>query len=166
MMNNVPKKFVVFAGLLAAPVGAGFAQQTATVNVRDNDPRLRGLEKFFAKCKSPLRALAADFLAAADRNHLDWRLLPSISLVESGAARAYRNNNVFGWNSGNERFSSIRAGIQIIASKLANSKLYRNKNTDAILSIYNSNPKYGDRVRAVMASIRATDEALAPTALN
>ena len=36
------------------------------------------LENFFAARHCPVRGLAREFLIAADKNGLDWRLLPSI----------------------------------------------------------------------------------------
>lgn len=122
-----------------------------------NDPRLPILENFFAARHCPVRALAQEFLLAADENGLDWRLLPSISFVESGGGKIARNNNIFGWGSGHHRFSSIRESIHTIAAKLAHSKLYRDKDTDRILSTYNTRRRWADRVRSVMRSIGSPD---------
>src|ERR1700730_13532172 len=166
MLNTVPREFVVLAGLLAVPAVAGVPTQPQPAPVKKNDPRLSRLREFFAARAHPLRNLEADFVAAADRNGLDWRLLPSISIIESGGGRDYRNNNIFGWNSGNDSFPSIRAAIHTIAAKLATSKLYRNKDLDQILKTYNSRPEYAVRVKAIMLTIGAQDLAAAVAALN
>ena len=50
---------------------------------------------------------------------LDWRLLPSLSFVESSGGKAARNNNLFGWDSGRAAFSSAAAGIRAVASSLS-----------------------------------------------
>jgi hypothetical protein len=113
------------------------------------------LHKFFAEHNSPLDELAPEFLAAADENDLDWRLLPSISLVESSGGKFYRNNNVFGWDNCNRRFPSVRASIRLVAGRLGNSSLYRDKDVDQILSIYNPRPEYSVRVKSVMQTIGA-----------
>src|SRR5262245_53970576 len=63
------------------------------------DPRLGILERFFKQEACPAAQFAEDFLRAADTYQLDWRLLPSISLVESGGGREAKNNNLFGWGT-------------------------------------------------------------------
>ncbi len=153
MISFVPKEFVMFAGLLAVPAAIGFAQQPQTSPATKNDPRLARLQDYFAEKGRPLRSLAADFLSAADRNGLDWRLLPSISIIESSGGKTAKNNNIFGWNCGRQSFPSVRAAIHTIAEKLANSRLYRHKDVDHILSTYNSRPQYAARVKAVMATL-------------
>ena len=94
-----------------------------------------------------------DFLVAADQNELDWRLLPSISIIESSGGKDYTNNNVFGWDSCKERFSSVRAGIHYVAAQLGKSSRYKGKNVDRKLQIYNPLPEYSQRVKAVMRAM-------------
>ena len=146
------RKAVLVGGLLGLPAVLGVSHEIPKVTV-DHDPRLRRLQEFFGKRDCPLREAAADFLIAADRNDLDWRLLPSISIIESSGGKDYRNNNVFGWDSCRESFSSVGEGIHYVASQLANSKLYKDKNLDGKLRIYNSNPGYPHRVKAFMRVI-------------
>jgi hypothetical protein len=112
------------------------------------------LQKFFAKLHCPVKEFASDFVAAADENNLDWRLLPSISVVESGGGKAYRNNNIFGWDQGTHAFASIRSSIQEVAAKLGRSPLYR-RHPDAAgkLRIYNRNDGYVESVVALMERI-------------
>lgn len=157
MLKTFRKEFVVVAGLLAAPVAFGLAQPPKRVAPSKNDPRVHVLENFFARHRSPARTFAREFLSASDKNGLDWRLLPSISFVETGGGKVARNNNIFGWNSGRHRFRSIRESIHTVADTLAHSKLYRNKDTDQILHTYNTRPKWGDRIRAVMRTLGSPD---------
>lgn len=166
MLNLVRKEFVVFAGLLAAPAVTGIAEQPPVTEAPQQDPRLVRLQAFFAEHKCPVDRLAADFLLAADRNDLDWRLLPSISLLESGGGRDQRNNNIFGWDSGKQSFPSVRAGIHIVAFRLSNSRLYRDKDLDEILNTYNPNPEYAGKVKAVMQAIGSADLSAARTSVN
>jgi hypothetical protein len=93
----------------------------------------------------------------ADQNNLDWRLLPSISFVESGGGREARNNNLFGWDGGRAIYSSIRAGIHDVAERLGNSKLYRDKGVDEILRTYNPNTHYTGVVKSVMRRISPSE---------
>jgi hypothetical protein len=147
------KDILLVASLMVLPSSVSFRQQNATVTVNAADPRLRRLEEFFAKRDCPLRAAAADFLIAADQNALDWRLLPSISIIESSGGKDYRNNNVFGWDSCRESFSSVRAGIHFVAAQLAQSKRYRDKTLEKKLQTYNPNPDYPHKVKAVMRAL-------------
>jgi hypothetical protein len=93
------------------------------------------------------------FLEAADRNSLDWRLLPSISWVESTGGKAAPHNNMFGWDSGRAHFASPVAGIDEVSYKLAHSAPYRAKDLDTVLAIYNPNADYAKRVKSVMRRI-------------
>jgi hypothetical protein len=136
------------AGLLAAPA-ASFAQQAAQ-SPYAHDPRLTRLKDFFRVSGCPIRRLADEFLLAADRNGLDWRLLPTLSVVETGCGRTARGNNLFGWDSGKKKYTSIREGIHAVASRISQSKLYRGKDLDHILATYNPRPRYAALVKAVM----------------
>jgi hypothetical protein len=147
------KDFLLVAGLLAAPATVSVQQYQAAPEVKQDDPRLSRLQKYFGDRDCPLRDSAKDFLVAADQNQLDWRLLPSISIIESSGGKDFTNNNVFGWDSSKERFSSVRAGIHYVAAQLGKSRRYRGKNIDGKLQIYNPLPEYSQRVKAVMRAI-------------
>jgi len=123
------------------------------VSKYQNDPRLAKLKQFFQARRCPVIDVASEFLIAADQNHLDWRLLPSISIVESGGGKAARNNNVLGWGSASSRFDSVREGIHAVAQRLSVSKLYKNKDLDGILRTYNTNADYPSRVKQLMAAL-------------
>jgi len=151
----VPRNVVVFAGLLAAPLSTAIERPIVKAPPKTSDNRLKQLEIFFAEHDCPLRKHAQDFIAAADQNDLDWRLLPSISFIESSGGKDYRNNNPFGWASCEQKFPSIRAGIHAVASRLANSPLYRDKDLNGILATYNPSPRYGRQVKAVMRTLAA-----------
>jgi hypothetical protein len=153
------KNALVVAGLLAAPFATSVQQYRAQPSVDQNDPRLSRLKKFFAERDCPLKDSAKDFLVAADQNELDWRLLPSISIIESSGGKDYRNNNVLGWDSCKERFPSVRAGIHYVAAQLGKSSRYKDKNVDRKLRIYNPLPEYSQRVEAVMRAIGSCSQA-------
>lgn len=156
-MRSVSKGIVVFAGLLAAPLGTKVTAQM--MPVPQVDQRLVRLRQFLEDNDCPINHLAEDFIAAADTNELDWRLLPSISFIESSGGKSYRNNNIFGWKNCRRRFPSVRAGIHIVAERLGNSKLYRDKDLNEILRTYNpENPDYGERVKAVMDTLGTVDQ--------
>ena len=155
------RKVLLAGSLFAFPAMVNVAQVTPKATSAQYDKRLHKIEQFFADRDCPLRDSAADFLEAADRNDLDWRLLPSISMVESSGGKDYRNNNVFGWDSCHESFSSVGEGIHFVASQLANSKLYKHKSLDGKLRTYNTNPDYPHRVKAFMRVMDPGEKRLA-----
>ena len=117
------------------------------------DPRAVRLRRFLSKLHCPVAVMSEDFVHAADDNQLDWRLLPSIAVIESSGGKAYKNNNIFGWRNGDEAFPTIRAGLNHVAYKLGRSPLYRSRNSLAKLRLYNPNEEYPGNVMAVMNRI-------------
>lgn len=153
------KNFILVASLLAAPITLQL-EHVITAKPADpqhltkmRDPRAIRLRQFMAKLHCPVKDMAEHFVNVADDNNLDWRLLPSISIIESGGGKAYRNNNILGWANGDRSFPTIRAGISQVAFKLGHSFLYRNRNTEEKLRIYNPNEDYPGRVEDVMHRI-------------
>jgi hypothetical protein len=113
------------------------------------DPRLTALRQFLAEKESPIEHLAEDFLIAADRYDLDWRLLPSVAFVESTAGKLYKNNNIFGWNNANTKFASVRDGIYHVGQRLGDGDLYRGKSMVEKLAVYNPYDHYAPAVLRV-----------------
>jgi len=152
MGNSIAKRCAMVAGLLTAPITARMEKPHPPKQALEDDRPMK-LKNFFARKRAPLASEANEFIVAADDNHLDWRLLPSIAFVESGGGKEYRNNNVLGWANCEKAFTSVRAGIHAVAARLANSPLYRHKDIDHILGTYNPRPEYSARVKAVMQMI-------------
>jgi hypothetical protein len=140
------------AGLFGLPDPASLEPRPAEFSVQ-TDPRLLRIRDYFRQLGSPAHAYAEDFIDAADRNNLDWRLLPGISIIESGGGKAARNNNFFGWNNGDHRFGTAREGIYHVASRLRLSPYYRNKSVEQILRVYNPREDYPPKVTWVMERI-------------
>jgi hypothetical protein len=158
-LSDLSKRFTIVAGLVALPVTARLETTPAAKHVPAKEPekplkpdlRTIRLQKFFTKLHCPVLNLSEDFIHAADDNHLDWRLLPSISVIESGGGKSYRNNNLFGW--GDQTFPTLRAGLNLVAYKLARSPLYRNRDVAGKLRIYNPDASYPQKVIEVMNRI-------------
>lgn len=151
---------LILVGVVALPAGISVRQSHYTRKpdyLPGPDPRLASLERFFQKASCPAVEFVSDFVETADTYALDWRLLPSISYVESTGGKAALNNNLFGWDSGRAQFSSFADGIREVGYQLSHSALYRNKNTDGILATYNSNAEYAAKVKFVMRSIAVTE---------
>ena len=143
------QRWILCVGLLVAG-GCAIAERAPVASVRHHDPRLAKLRKLFESYNSPGAALAEYFLRAADRYGLDWRLLPSISIVETGGGKTAVNNNLLGWDSSRKSFASARASIDYVAARLAGSKLYRGRTLDALLARYNGRHAWAELVKAVM----------------
>src|SRR5579859_2213149 len=157
-MKKILSSGLVFAGMLSCPVAVTNADTPEPSSEYRNDPRLESLNRFFQKGDCPAQDFSADFLRVADQNNLDWRLLPSISMVESGGGREARNNNLFGWDGGKAIFTSLRAAIHDVARRLGNSKLYRDKGVDEILRTYNPGANYPKAVKSVMRRISPSEK--------
>src|SRR5579875_688840 len=155
------KQLMLALGLLALPITIRLDKVTAAKPAPpitppqpiSPDPRAVRLKKFFSRLHCPVTYLAEDFVQTADENSLDWRLLPSISVVESGGGKAYRNNNIFGWNNGQTLFPTIRAGLHEVAYKLGKSPLYRNRDVVGKLRLYNPDETYATSVVKLMNRI-------------
>lgn len=119
------------------------------------DWRLDKLERFFEACQCPVRKFAPVFLSVSDRYRIDWRLLPSLSFIESTGGKAARGHNVFGWANGARKFQSVEHAIETVGERLGNSDWYRGKSVRQILRTYNPVDGYVDRVSNVMARISA-----------
>jgi hypothetical protein len=137
--------------LLATPSLSGVSAEAKV------DPRVARLHDYLERKDLPARTYAADFVLAADEYALDWRLLPSISIVESTGGKHFKNNNILGWANGEKRFGSVRHGIYRVAHQLCHSRVYRGKDVHEKLSAYNPNPAYREKVLRLMKQIGPED---------
>lgn len=161
-LSFFPKRLMVMVGLLTLPITMRLEKVASAKPMPSpikppppspSDSRTVRLQKFLSRLHCPVTYLADDFVHAADDNHLDWRLLPSISVIESGGGKAYRNNNIFGWKNGDQAFPTLRASIHEVAFKLGKSPLYRNRDVPEKLRLYNPDPDYVGAVMNVMRRI-------------
>lgn len=160
MTKAISRGLVLVAGLLGVQGTAEPDPRPAELAAVPTDPRLLRIKQYFLERDCPAHVYATDFIVAADQNDLDWRLLPSLSMIESTGGKAARNNNMFGWNNGDKRFRSKREGIYRVAARLGQSRLYRDKHVDDVLRMYNPRVEYKQKVKMVMAQFGPAD--LAP----
>ena len=153
MRRLISSGLMVLAGAVGPVALSPHQAFFAHVSGPPSDPRLVTLQRFFQKCDCPAEAYTAEFLAVADAYNLDWRLLPSISFVESTGGKATQYNNMFGWDQGRARFASPQEGIHEVGYRLANSDTYRDKNLDTVLTTYNPVGPYAQKVKSVMQRI-------------
>ncbi len=151
MRRLLSSGLIVLAG--AASISTQQAAHRDAWKVPASDPRLAILRTFFQKFDCPASAYVEEFVTAADAYRLDWRLLPSISFVESTGGKLAPNNNMFGWDNGRAQFDSPAAAIYRVAYQLAYSDMYRQKSLDKLLTAYNPVGTYAQSVESVMRQI-------------
>jgi hypothetical protein len=88
------------------------------------DRREEDLRQFFDSFDSPLTPLSDEFVAVADRNGLDYRLLPVVACVESSCGKNFKLN-AFGWGSDNIDFGNDSNDLSSIASKIKELSYYK-----------------------------------------
>jgi hypothetical protein len=115
------------------------------------------LVRYFQAVNSPLAEHSTEFVEAAKRYKIDWRLLPALAMVETAGGRAgVRDYNFFGW--GRARFDSAKEAIWTVAEQLGESVMYRGKSTRDKLVVYNRRHRaFPGRVIKVMDAIAPDD---------
>ncbi len=92
-------------------------------SIESEDARSLIITNWMTAYKAPLAPYGDVFVKAADKYGLDWRLLPAISMKESGGGRAIPvdSYNAWGWGIYGDqvlRFSSWEEGIYTVAAGL------------------------------------------------
>jgi hypothetical protein len=130
------------------------------------------LDAYFASYNSPLQGYGMEFVQEANKNGLDWRLLPAIAMREStGGKQACKrvSNSIFGYGSCKINFTSIDESIETVAASLGGNNpntaaAYNNKTTSQILAKYNTViPGYVKQVQKIMDGINPTESVTPPT---
>lgn len=123
------------------------------------DVMVRGarLDAYFAKRDMPLAGYGAEFVIAADKYNLDWRLLPAIGVRESSGGKHLMNNNPFGWGSAKIPFKNFDEAIVEVTKHLAGeypstAKYYKDRTLEKKLWYYNGSvmPAYTGEVIGIM----------------
>jgi hypothetical protein len=114
------------------------------------------LINFFQHHDAPLPYYITDYLNAATKYNLDYRLLPAISVQESGAGRHACGDGIRRWGFGSCKgytFKSVAEGIDYVSNALANGSPYRGKTIEQQLTAYNPNPDYPGKIERLMKEI-------------
>ncbi len=135
------------------------------------DTRAVRIDEYFAKYDMPLAGQGKHFVEAADKNGIDWTLLPAIATMEStGGKFEAKKFNPFGWSCPKKcthGFNSYAEAIHTVAQHLGGNnertaKYYADKSVEQILAIYNPPTacaecfKYPSKVMSVMKRIERT----------
>lgn len=128
--------------------------------------RANAIDAYFKEKDMPLYGYGMKMVEEAEKNEIDWRLLPSISVIETtGGKFMCKNpkapNNPFGWGSCKIGFESLDKAIETIAKNLGgnNPKTahhYSDKDIKGIIDSYNPPsivPDYYSKVLRVMNTI-------------
>jgi hypothetical protein len=118
------------------------------------DPRLLRLEKFFKYYRCVVPYHTSEYLRAADIYGLDYRVLPAVSIRETGCGKGDKQeNNLWGFHPGHQSFSSIEVGIDFLAHRLTQHPAYKGKTLRAKLFTYNPLPAYPGEIERIMRQI-------------
>ncbi len=117
------------------------------------DTRYERLEQFFENyhCLAPRHT--REYIEAADRYGIDYRLLPAISVRETTCGLTQWRNNYWGYHPGRQPFQTVEEGIDFVARQLGEGGFYRGKNLEEKLFTYNPLPKYPKEVKSLMQEI-------------
>jgi hypothetical protein len=175
-MSSVPAMPVTQATLniVSAPQSA-FVEKlninkdnTVDALALEQKAKAEAIDNYFALNDVPLKGTGLTMVLEAQKNDLDWRLVPAIAMREStGGKHACKSvtYNPFGWASCKVGFKSYDEAIATIARNLGgnNPKTayhYDNKTTIQILHAYNPPsivPKYAEQVLSIMNTIGKVD---------
>lgn len=153
MKRFLPSGFMIFAGVLGIATASVQIDQDVTKNRKKFDLREAILRKFLKDKHCPDQEFTEVFIAEADAHGLDWRLLPSLALIESGGGRNFKGNNLFGWANGKQTFTTIGEAIHTVASTLSHGRAYRGKDLGGKLGAYNQGTDYPAMVLEIMRQI-------------
>lgn len=153
MRVNLIVKFLIFLAL---------ALFVSARPVRAYDERILKLSHFLNERNSILAPFAENFVVEADKNGLDYRLIPAIAGVESTFGRNHilGTYNVYGWGGGKIYFNSYEDGIAKLATGLKKGYLDKGAKTPLAISYIYCPPNHFSwyqKVDYFMTEIEKTD---------
>ncbi len=163
----VPKLNIVASGLIVL-------NQAMDPKVEILKSKAQAIDAYFAEHDMPLEGAGKKMVEEAEKNELDWRLLPAIATRESTGGKfdcKKVENNPFGWGSCKISFKTIESAIETVALNLGGnnpktSRHYDNKTVKEILRAYNPPsivPRYAEQVMNIMNDIGEPDIAITST---
>ncbi len=118
------------------------------------DQRVTQIKKYLSKRNSPLAKYAQDFVDAADKYKIDYRIAVAISVIESGGGKTtFKPYNAWGW--GKSGFANWKEGIYAVSKGIG--KYYsKGLTTPKLISKYYCPPNadnWASKVQYVMNEI-------------
>ena len=135
------------------------------------------IDAYYERNGMPLKGKGMKMVLEAEKNNIDWRLLPAITVIETTGGQNLckslgeeNNKNPFGWGSCEKGFKSFDEAIETVARNLGGNnpkteKYYKNKSIKQILEAYNPPsivPDYTKKVTGVMSAIGDADPVIIP----
>ncbi len=129
--------------------------------------KAEAIDALLASYDSPLEGYGEKFVVEAEKNDIDWRLLPAIAGVESTFGRhacKKATNSFLGYGSCKINFKSADDAIEKVSASLGGNnentaRHYDDKNTVQKLKKYNSViPTYSSKVIRIMKMIDDKEE--------
>jgi hypothetical protein len=140
-----------------------FSQEVEMPVYSIKEERADKIDAYFAKRNMPLEGYGAKMIEEAEKNDIDWRLIPAIAIKESTGGKFACDYNPFGWNSCKVYFESWDKAIEIVAYNLggnnpSTARYYKNKTVEEILYHYNGSviPSYTGEILEFMELIEKT----------
>ena len=138
------------------------SQDIQSAGVTQADGRVERIEQFLQEYNSPLAPYASDIVAAADENGLDYRLLVSIGMQESGLCKTIPVNSYNCWGFGIygktvTHFDNYKDAIYTISAALAKNYKARGMVTpNQMMSVYTpqSNGSWANGVNYFMNQLQ------------
>ena len=123
------------------------------------------IDAYYAQYDLPLAGHGMEMVVAAEKNGLDWRLLPAIAMRESTGGKfvCYKSFNPYGWGSCKIHFDSFEEATNTVAAHLGGNmertaRYYANKTIEQKLKAYNSViPAYTAEIFSIMSKIEKMD---------
>jgi hypothetical protein len=143
----------------------GFSvDEEAMLESQIREAKAVAIDAYFSEYKMPLAGTGMKMVEEAEKNDIDWRLLPAIAVIEStGGKFACKGttHSFFGWGSCKIPFKSKDHAIEVVAWNLGGNnpntaRYYADKTTKQILQKYNPPrivPLYAQKVMRVMENI-------------
>ena len=136
--------------------------------------KAKSIDAYFESRSMPLAGTGMKMVEEAEKNNLDWRLIPAIAVREStGGKNECKKvpNNPFGWGSCKIGFKSSGEAIEVVAKNLGGNnpntaRHYDDKDIKGILRSYNPPhivPRYAEQVISIMNAIGKEDVVLSVT---
>lgn len=135
---------------------------------KEREKKAAKIDTYFSNNKMPLAGYGMKMVIEAEKNDLDWRLIPAMAVRESsGGIHACKKypENAWGWNSCKGGLGgNIDTAIGLLAQHLSGNHprtahYYDGKDVKAILQTYNPVnvvAEYAPQVMAIMNKIDAT----------
>lgn len=136
----------------------------------DREQKAKKIDTYFAKYNMPLAGQGMKMVLEAEKNGLEWSLIPAIAVRETTGGRHLCKNpkaafNPYGWGSCKIGFKSFENATELLAQHLGGNhkktvRYYGGKETKAILQTYNPPsvvPTYAEEVMSIMDRIESIE---------